>query len=108
MPEHVHLLISEPQRATLADAIKSLKQGVSRRLIGDSLHFWQERYYDFNAAIMTSMSRSCDISTAIPCRADCASARKIGSGAAFASMPPDVKVKSQSNPNGRQERASEQ
>ena len=48
MPEHVHLLVSEPQRATLADAIKSLKQGVSRRLIGVTLHFWQARYYDFN------------------------------------------------------------
>ncbi len=48
MPEHVHLLLSEPQRATLADAIKSLKQGVSRRLIGEAAHFWQARYYDFN------------------------------------------------------------
>ncbi len=48
MPEHIHLPLNEPQRATLADAIKSLKQGVSRRLIGDSLHFWQARYYDFN------------------------------------------------------------
>jgi putative transposase len=33
---------------TLADAIKSLKQGVLRRLIGDAEHFWQKRYYDFN------------------------------------------------------------
>jgi putative transposase len=33
MPEHVHLLLSEPQRDTLADALKSLKQGASRRLI---------------------------------------------------------------------------
>jgi putative transposase len=48
MPEHVHLLLNEPDRATLADAIKSLKQGVSRRLIGCQLHFWQKRYYDFN------------------------------------------------------------
>src|SRR6059036_3053186 len=48
MPEHVHLLLSEPQRDTLADALKSLKQGVSRRLIGDVEHFWQKRYYDFN------------------------------------------------------------
>jgi putative transposase len=48
MPEHVHLLISEPARATLADALKSLKQGVSRRLIGEANHFWQKRYYDFN------------------------------------------------------------
>ena len=48
MPEHVHLLLSEPQRDTLADALKSLKQGVARHLIGDAEHFWQKRYYDFN------------------------------------------------------------
>ncbi len=48
MPEHVHLLVSEPERGTLAEALKSLKQVVSRRLIGESEHFWQKRYYDFN------------------------------------------------------------
>jgi putative transposase len=48
MPDHVHLLLSEPERQTLADALKSLKQGVSRRLIGNAEHFWQKRYYDFN------------------------------------------------------------
>jgi REP-associated tyrosine transposase len=48
MPEHVHLLLSEPPRNTLAEALKSLKQGVSRRLTGDAAHFWQKRYYDFN------------------------------------------------------------
>ena len=48
MREHVHLLLSEPQRDTLADALKSLKQGVARRLIGEAEHFWQKRYYDFN------------------------------------------------------------
>jgi putative transposase len=49
MPEHVHLLISEPERGTLAQAMQSLKQGVARRLAlraADS--FWQARYYDFN------------------------------------------------------------
>jgi len=48
MPEHVHRLVSEPQRDALAHAIKSLKQGVARRFIGDAEHFWQKRYYDFN------------------------------------------------------------
>jgi putative transposase len=61
MPEHIHLLVSEPEQTTplkptpglngapsLADALKSLKQGVARRLIGDAEHFWQKRYYDFN------------------------------------------------------------
>ena len=48
MPEHVHLLLSEPERETLAEALKSLKQGVARRLIGEAEAFWQKRYYDFN------------------------------------------------------------
>src|SRR5437879_2376380 len=49
MPEHVHMLVSEPERGTLAQAIQSLKQGFARRLAlraADS--FWQARYYDFN------------------------------------------------------------
>ncbi len=49
MPEHVHLLLGEPERSNLAQAIKSLKQGVSRRLIkADDEAFWLERYYDHN------------------------------------------------------------
>jgi putative transposase len=47
MPEHAHVLLSEPQQGILADALKSLKQGVSQRLIGEGEHFWQKRYYDF-------------------------------------------------------------
>ncbi len=48
MPEHVHLLVSEPERATLARALQAMKQSVARRLIGNKKHFWQARYYDFN------------------------------------------------------------
>ena len=48
MPEHVHLLISEPERSTLARALQALKQSVARKLIGGREHFWQARYYDFN------------------------------------------------------------
>jgi len=36
MPEHVHLLVSEPQRATLSTAIQALKLGVVRSLDGGS------------------------------------------------------------------------
>ena len=32
----------------MAEALKFLKQGVSRRLIGNADHFWQKQYYDFN------------------------------------------------------------
>jgi len=49
MPEHVHLLVSEPEGGTLARAIQSLKQGVARRLaLRQKDPFWQTRYYDFN------------------------------------------------------------
>jgi putative transposase len=48
MPEHIHLLLREPRRSVLSVALKSLKQGVSRRLIGNRGQFWEKRYYDFN------------------------------------------------------------
>lgn len=50
MPEHVHLLMSEPERRTLAVALQMLKQIVSRKLsVRKASHpFWQARYYDFN------------------------------------------------------------
>jgi len=71
MPEHVHLLVSEPQRATSSIAIQALKLGMVRSLEGGSIgpmsrkrnetwgtpsvkgdkkssRFWQARFYDFN------------------------------------------------------------
>jgi len=67
MPEHVHLLLSEPKNGTLAKLLQVLKQRVSRAMRGrkrrrvsgqlslafpESLaglrRFWQRRYYDFN------------------------------------------------------------
>jgi len=75
MPEHVHLLVSEPQRENLSTAIQALKLGLVRSLEGGEvgggptsrkrskkwgtpiLHpsgltgpnrFWQSRFYDFN------------------------------------------------------------
>ena len=49
MPEHVHLLVNEPEHGTLAQAMQSMKQGVARRLALRAVDpFWQARYYDFN------------------------------------------------------------
>ena len=48
MPEHVHLLVSEPKNGPLASAVQAIKQSVSRKLIGNRDRFWQDRYYDFN------------------------------------------------------------
>ena len=48
MPEHVHLLIGEPERSKLSMAIQMLKQITSQKLRAKHLpRFWQVRYYDF-------------------------------------------------------------
>ncbi len=67
MPEHVHLLLSEPRRGTPSTVLQMLKQRVSRSMRRkrrerssrqlrltfpepeQELHqFWQARFYDFN------------------------------------------------------------
>ncbi|MFB3918415.1 MAG: transposase [Terriglobales bacterium] len=52
MPEHIHLLLSEPGVEVLSKAIQALKISVSRRaaIVGGSgvSRLWQKRYYDHN------------------------------------------------------------
>ena len=64
MPEHVHLLVSEPQKGRLATAMQALKLGFARRVLAEQhrsdrcprpdqfvhrpQHVWQARYFDFN------------------------------------------------------------
>jgi putative transposase len=62
MPEHFHLLVSEPRNKSLSRAMQVLKQRVSRRCRKWTKNaaqitlwdkppvpaFWQPRYYDFN------------------------------------------------------------
>jgi putative transposase len=51
MPEHFHLLISEPQDVTPSTVIQAVKLGfVQRSPVVESgpRHFWQRRFYDFN------------------------------------------------------------
>ncbi|MGC2670512.1 MAG: transposase [Candidatus Acidiferrum sp.] len=67
MPEHVHLLISEPKNGSVSRVLQVLKQRVSRTMRGkkrrassrqlslefgdamkDDRRFWQRRFYDFN------------------------------------------------------------
>jgi putative transposase len=53
MPEHVHLLFSEPTIKTLADALHYLRLSSSKTLRSHSgrtnaRSFWQARYYDLN------------------------------------------------------------
>jgi putative transposase len=46
MPEHVHLLLSEPRKDLLAVGLQALKISVGKR--AKQRPFWQARYYDFN------------------------------------------------------------
>jgi putative transposase len=46
MPEHVHLLVSEPEKTLLSKAIQALKLSVAVQR--SKRPFWQARYYDFN------------------------------------------------------------
>ena len=53
MPEHVHLLVNEPEKETLAEAIHFLKLSFAKRVrarrVGvEEGPFWQKRYYDRN------------------------------------------------------------
>src|SRR5260370_28333736 len=67
IPEHVHLLMAEPKKATPSKVLQVLKQQVSRALHGrgkkpgpgklplpfsrmatGAAAFWQKRFYDFN------------------------------------------------------------
>lgn len=54
MPEHVHLLISEPEIGTVADALHHFKLSSSKSVKArvNELHsqeaLWQKRYYDRN------------------------------------------------------------
>jgi len=48
MPEHVHLLLTEPENQPLKSTLNVLKAETSKLLKGDRKQFWQIRYYDFN------------------------------------------------------------
>jgi putative transposase len=48
MPEHVHLLTSEPEGVLLSSTLRVLKGESSKLLKGSRGQFWQRRYYDFN------------------------------------------------------------
>ena len=48
MPEHVHLLVSEPQSEQLHNTLRVLKGQTSKLLKGKRDKFWQSRSYDFN------------------------------------------------------------
>jgi putative transposase len=65
MPEHIHLLLTEPERGNPSKVMQAIKQGFARRILIklrasnepqpgnsrntalDNGHIWQARFYDF-------------------------------------------------------------
>jgi putative transposase len=85
MPEHVHLLMSEPRIGTPSTVLQKLKLRVSlrmrkRREVGDAEHlplpieesevppkaFWQPRFYDFNVNTIGKRKEKLDYMHANP------------------------------------------
>lgn len=62
MPEHVHLVISEPERFSPSKLMQVLKQRVSANLaaIHPGRAFWQRRFYDFNVWSERKLSEKLD------------------------------------------------
>jgi putative transposase len=55
MPEHFHLLISEPERGDPSKVMQVLKQNVAKRTCVDAERLWQKRFYDFNVVTRKKM-----------------------------------------------------
>jgi putative transposase len=55
MPEHVHLLLTEPKLHPIATTLSVLKGETSKLLKGERGQFWQVRYYDFNVFTSTKL-----------------------------------------------------
>jgi putative transposase len=56
MPNHVHMLLSEPKLHLLADTLRALKTQTSRKLKAGSKQFWQTRYFDRNIITQSEFS----------------------------------------------------
>ena len=53
MPNHVHLLLSEPKHHLLSYTLRAVKTLTSRKFKGDRKQFWQLRYHDRNIITQT-------------------------------------------------------
>ncbi len=64
MPEHVHLLVSEPENGLLSRAIQVLKISMNRKTQSRGPSpLWQKRYYDHNVRSYESFVVKLNIAT---------------------------------------------
>jgi putative transposase len=86
MPEHVHLLLGEPEKGNPSRVMQVLKQRVARKLLPKSKkkhpsqielwksprtrrRFWQRRFYDFNVFSEARKSSKAEVYASQSCRA---------------------------------------
>jgi putative transposase len=91
MPDHIHLLISEPERGTPSTVMQVVKQRYARSVLrrekrgsgqcelcpDSEEHVWQRRFYDFNVW----SARKADRETALYASQSCEAGIGAGSGA---------------------------
>jgi len=106
MPEHVHLLVSEPKFSMLSVALQVLKQETSKKLKQPgTAQFWQRRYYDLN--VWTEKKRVEKLRyTATRFGADWRRSRKTGRGLVTGITLPERWDRLRLSRNGRRETVS--
>jgi hypothetical protein len=101
MPEHIHLLLSEPERGKLSTALQMLKQNTSHSLRPiEGAPFWEATTISTCGARSREL-RSCATSTEIRFIVDSWNVRRTGNGAALTTTQPELRVRSKSNRSGR-------
>ena len=80
MPEHFHLLMTEPRRENPSSVMQAVKLGFARRILAArrrrdrrtglvteaASHLWQARFYDSTSGPSANASRNCATCIAIP------------------------------------------
>ncbi len=98
MPEHVHLLVSEPKKASLSKAIQALKLSVSVQCRKGP--FWQARYYDFNVHNEEKWWRNFATCIVIQSSAGWSRSRNNGNGPASGTTRREKSAPWRSSPSG--------
>jgi putative transposase len=107
MPEHVHLLLTEPIRTKLSVALQMLKQNVARRLREpEASPLWQPRYYDFNVWSYAKQTEKLRYIHRNPVRRGLVKSPEGGRGAVSATIFPESKRWWRSSRGGPRESGS--
>ncbi len=99
MPEHIHLLIGEPQEKNPSTVMQALKLGFARRVLAEAnrkrdpdrnrhfdyapQHIWQKRFYDFNVWTERKRIEKLRYMHRNPVKRGLVSRPNFGNGAAF-------------------------